>query len=73
MWKWSPIKSFLLGLLSISILYFAGIGLFGAVIIGLPFTIFASWVIGEINFIRNSHGSNLEEIETKLDEFKSKK
>lgn len=73
MWNWNIGKTLLFGLASVLVLLLAGISIRGTLIIAISFTSFVNWLIQEINFIRNTHGSNLEEIETEIEEMKKKK
>lgn len=70
MWIWNIGKSFILGAVVGGLLIFAGLDLKAVVIITLGFSVFVRWLIEEINFIRKSHGSNIEELETEIEEFK---
>lgn len=72
MWNWNIGKTFIFGLVTALTLFAAGISLRGIIVISLSFTVFVHWLIREINFIRESHGSNLEEIENELEDAKRK-
>ena len=67
--NWNLSKTFILGIISGVILYFAGFSLKTTVIVAFAFAIFVSWIADEINFTRNAHGSNLE---SKIEELRER-
>ena len=52
------------------VLTLAGFSLQAVVVISIAFIAFVYWLIREINFIRNSHGTNIEELESEVEELK---
>lgn len=72
MWNWNIGKTFVLGTTTCLILIIAGFSFRASIIIALGFTTFANWLIREINFIREAHGTNQEELENEIEELKKK-
>ena len=72
MWNWSIVKSVVFGVIVGIVLFLSGLPLKTTVVIGMAFVIFAEWIIREINFVREAHGSNIEELEGEIEELKEK-
>lgn len=71
MWNWSTIKSIILGIVISTVLVFAGFSIKAVIILTLGFSLFAHWIIEEINFIRNAHGTNIAKLENKIEELET--
>lgn len=66
MWNWSSTKTILLGITVSLVLFLAGFSTKAIILITVGILIFTNWIVAETNFIRKSHGSNIEELENKI-------
>lgn len=72
MWNWNIGKSLLLGIGVATVLALAGLSIRAIVVISIAFVVFVNWLIEGINFVRNAHGTNIEELENEIEELKEK-
>lgn len=72
MWNWNFKKQVLLSVVVASTSTLAGFSSKETVFITLGIWLLVEWLVGEINFIRNSHGTNLEELEEEIENLKEK-
>ena len=72
MWNWNIYKSLLLAFVVGALSALAGFSVKASVIITIGITFLIDWLVKEINFIREAHGSDLEELESKIEELEEK-
>jgi hypothetical protein len=72
MWNWTWWKTLVLDAIIAATLTFLGLELKAVILVVVGVSAFITWVIEEINFVRNAHGTNIEEMEFEIDELKEK-
>lgn len=70
--NWNEGKSIILAIVSFGVLVASGLSWQICLPIAVGFALLTEKLIGEINFIRNAHGGNLEELETTVEELEER-